>query len=101
MLVKFDSDAGQFFMDGDIAIQLLKLMGQSGVLPGALMAADVGAALARLEQALRSIPAAPTDKGADDEPGAAPVTLRQRAFPLVELLGRAAGRNCDVLWARL
>jgi hypothetical protein len=70
------------------------------VLPGALLAADVGPALARLEQALGSLPAAAPAE-ADEAPGEPAVTLRQRAFPLVELLGRAAKRPCDVLWDRL
>jgi hypothetical protein len=26
------------------------------------------------------------------------VSLRQRAYPLIELLARAAPANCDVLW---
>lgn len=104
MLVQFDSKAGQFFMDGDVAVQLLKWMGHSGTIPGALLAADVGPARTRLEEALTAQPAAAPGVAAEDDDGEQReprISLRQRAFPLLELLERAARQRCDVLWDRL
>ncbi|NBR29570.1 MAG: DUF1840 family protein, partial [Betaproteobacteria bacterium] len=49
MLVKFDSEAGQILMFGDVAVALLKLMGQSGTVPGAILAPDIPAAVERLQ----------------------------------------------------
>ena len=74
-------------MFGDVAETLLKMMGQSGVLPGALVAKDVPAALERLK---RGAAVQPVPDAADAESGDAEgkVSLKQRAFPLVELLGR-------------
>jgi hypothetical protein len=97
MLVKFKSGAGDIVMFGDVAQKLLKMMGQSGALPGALVAKDVPAALERLKRAAAMEPAdaAPAGASADEEPK---VSLRQRAFPLVELLGRCVERRCDVIW---
>ena len=97
MLVKFRSDAGDIIMFGDAAHTLLKMMGQSGVLPGALVAKDVPAALERLK---RAAAVAPTPDPADAESGDAEgkVSLKQRAFPLVELLSRCVERKCDVIW---
>ena len=99
MLVKFKSDAGDLIMFGDVAEHLLKMMGQSGVLPGALLAPDVPAALERLKRASATAaePVAPArkDKADKEEPK---VSLRQRAFPLIELLGRCVEKKCDVLW---
>ena len=96
MLVKFKSAAGDIIMFGDVAEKLLKMMGQSGVLPGALVAQDVPAALERLKRATAMEPAAAGQEPADaEEPK---VSLRQRAFPLVELLGRCVERKCDVIW---
>ena len=82
-------------MFGDIAVTLLKAMGNSGTVPGALLAADIPAALARLKAAAGDAPV-PTEAGGDrEEPK---VSLRQRAFPLIDLLERAAKAKADVLW---
>jgi hypothetical protein len=99
MLVRFDSKAGTLTMFGDIAVHLLKLMGHSGTVPSAIVAADIPNAVARLERALAEGAALPEAEraGADDEQ-ATPVSLRQRAFPLIELLRRAAAKQADVLW---
>ena len=97
MLVRFDSRVGGFTMFGDVAVQLLKMLGHSGTVPSALLAKDIPQALARLEAALAGAPAATGE--ASDEDGETPkVSLRQRAYPLIELLARAAQADCDVLW---
>ena len=38
----------------------------------------------------------PADAESGDSEGK--VSLKQRAFPLVELLGRCVQKNCDVIW---
>ena len=104
MLVTFHSKAsGSITMFGDIAVTLLKLAGHSGTVPSALLAAQIPAALARLEQALPAAGAkvesmrrvAPGADEADAEP---PVSSRQRAYPLMQMLSAAARRDCDVMW---
>jgi hypothetical protein len=103
MLVRFDSQAGGFSMFGDIAVTLLKMMGHSGTVPGAILAQDIPPALERLKSAVAAAPeSAPAPASSDDdrEGKEPPVSLRQRAFPLVELLERAARKGCDVLWDR-
>jgi arginase len=97
MLVRFDSKAGSITMFGEVAVDLLKLMGQSGVLPGALLAADIPAAVERLRRGVEKHPAS-TDKAGNDDQAESKVSLRQRAFPLIELLERAAKRGADVIW---
>lgn len=84
-------------MFGDVAKRLLKLMGQTGDVPGAVLAADIPGAVERLKSGLNAEPAqAPQQKrGEDGEPG---VSLKHRALPLIELLERAAKRGDDVLW---
>lgn len=96
MLVRFDSKAGQIKMFGDVAVKLLRLMGQSGAIPGAILAADIPAAVQRLRQSVGMEPAGAAEKTADE--GDAPVALSQRAFPLIELLDRAANSGADVIW---
>jgi len=98
MLVKFNSDAGALIMFGDVARKLLRMMGQTGDVPGALLAPDVPAALERLKKAVAAEPAAREGGGpaaGNEEP---PVSMRQRAFPLIDLLTRAAMRDRDVVW---
>lgn len=100
MLIKFDSEVGSFSMDRDIAVQLLRAMGHSGTVPGAMLATDIPGALARLKSMVGKSPAdtaSPPAKGGDED-GPAPVSLRQRAYPLVDLLTRAAEKGKEVLW---
>lgn len=99
MLIKFDSEVGSFTMDGDIAVQLLKSMGHSGTVPGAILPGDIPGALARLKAIAEKSPADSKPPAADsgDEPEV-PVSLRQRAYPLIDLLTRAAARGKEVLW---
>ena len=87
-------------MFGDIAITLLKLMGHSGTVPGALLAEEVPPALDRLRKAVAVQPAAvPKAADGDEEDENEPlVALGHRALPLIELLASAATANCDVMW---
>ena len=102
MLVRFESDVGNLTMFGDVAVKLLKMMGHSGTVPSAILPKDIPAALARLQTALQAAePAAASRSPSQDtkegerEP---PVSLRRRAHPLIELLSRAAERDCEVMW---
>jgi hypothetical protein len=97
MLVRFDSKVGTITMFGDVAKKLLRLMGQSGAVPGAILAQDIPAAVERLRQAVsgQTEKTSAQDQNNDGEPA---VNLRQRAFPLVELLERAAKQRADVIW---
>ncbi len=101
MLVKFDSDVGTLTMFGDVAVKLLKSMGHTGAVPSAILPEDIPAALARLKAAAATQPdaaAAPHCKAAGEPENELPVSLKQRAFPLIELLERAAKRKCEVVW---
>ncbi len=98
MLVKFNSEVGGFVMSGDIAVQLLKAMGHSGTVPSAILPEDIPRALARLKAAVEAAPRSaqtpPVEPGSEE----LPVSLRQRAFPLVDLLTRAASEEVEVMW---
>jgi hypothetical protein len=99
MLVRFDSKEGTFTMTGDVAVKLLRMMGHSGTVPSAIVAADVPAALARLRAALASAPAeAPPGEDEDDERRRDFVPLRHRAVPMIDLLERSAAARVDVMW---
>ena len=104
MLVTFSTKvAADITMFGDVATALLKLMGQSGGIPGALLAADLQPAIDRLKGGIATAgdePAGNPPRRADEDQENAPppVTLRQRAFPLIGLLEAAARANADVVW---
>jgi hypothetical protein len=95
VLVRFDSKAGTLTTFGDVAVKLLRMMGQSGAVPGAILARDIPAALQRLRHAAGQEAAPAPQNNSDEEP---PVNLTQRAFPLIELLERAAKSGADVIW---
>lgn len=94
MLVKFDSKVGGITMFGDVAVTLLNAMGNSGTVPGALLAKDIPPALERLKAAMGAAP----DKPGAREKGEPDVSLKQRAYPLIDLLERAAKAGADVIW---
>jgi len=53
MLVTFHTNAwSSITMFGDVAVTLLKMAGHSGTVPSAMLAADIPAALERLEHKL-------------------------------------------------
>ncbi len=111
MLIKFKTDAyADITMFGDVAKQLLKMMGHSGTVPSAILADDVPAALSRLKHAVEGGKAsASTDSAASADTGfseADPdddqaVSLAYRAIPLIELLTAAARKKRDVMWEKL
>ncbi|WP_129775749.1 DUF1840 domain-containing protein [Peristeroidobacter soli] len=112
MLVTFRSTATESItMFEDVAVQLLKLMGATGRIPGALGPDDVPAALSQLERATERIkagthatPARPADnedsrnEDEDDEDNEAPVDLATRAVPLLSILKRAAAAKAELVW---
>ncbi|MCW5621238.1 MAG: DUF1840 domain-containing protein [Burkholderiales bacterium] len=101
MLVQFESKVGGFSMFGDVAISLLKLMGHSGTVPGAILAADIPAALTQLRAGLHAQPEEPEVDETDGQTGEKPeppVSIHRRAVPLVDLLTRSAQAGSDVIW---
>jgi hypothetical protein len=101
MLIRFHSKAGSFTIQGDIGTALLRLMGMSGEVPGAVLAQDVPRALERLKQGAAAGKSAAEDPASDEEEAGNRVSLATRAFPLVQLLEAAGKRNCDVIWEEL
>lgn len=97
MLVRFQTPAhASITMFGEIAKSLLRMMGMSGAVPGAIEADDVPAALQRLRAALNVAPKQKADPGTDEEEKAP--QLSTRAFPLIQLLEAAARKKQYVMW---
>lgn len=86
-------------MFGDIAVRLLRLMGHSGKVPGAILAEDVQAALERLVAGTRTEQQlSEAENFGDEEDGEPVVSLSHRALPLIELFEAAAKAKCNVMW---
>jgi len=99
MLVTFTTDAyADITMFGDVAIALLKMMGQSGTVPGALLAEDVPAALRRLTVAIEAQKAQEPDEMRDQEDDEPTVSITTRAMPLIDLLTAAVKAGANVMW---
>ncbi len=99
MLITFSCDAHEnTTLFGSVAQKLLNLMGDSGIVPGALLAADVPAALARLQHAIAQVTPQASTKSSDDDDHEPEVSLVHRAIPLIALLQDAVMHPCDVMW---
>ena len=97
MLVTFTTKAyADITMFGDVALAMLKMMGHSTTVPGAILAEDVPAALSRLRAAIDAEKVSPPVEDKDaDEPV---VSMAHRALPLIELLAAAEKAESDVMW---
>lgn len=105
MIYKFKSQAtGDLIMMGPHGDHLLELLGRTPAAKGIIDVADLPAAIQTLEHAVnaderkaeagRDTPAATESDGADRQP----VGLRQRLWPMVEMLRRAQAAGDPVVW---
>ena len=106
MIYKFKSKAaGDVIMMGPNGDQVLRLIGKEPAATGIIEVAHMPGALAALEQAVASEDAArkQAELEASDSktgPGAARdhVSMRQRVWPLVEMLRRSHSEGADIVW---
>jgi hypothetical protein len=88
--------ASEILMQSENAARLLEIIGKPLSERGVIGSAQIDAALARLEAAVALEPAA---GAADADPARpSPVGLRQRAYPLIQMLRAARDRQVDVTW---
>lgn len=109
MIINFSTRFDRLTMFGEPALALLGLLGHSGSVPGAILAADLPAALTRLRAGLEqsghlASPApgpAVTERGVEEsKPPERPVTLATRAVPLLAMIERAIAGGSDLMWDR-
>lgn len=113
MPITFKSQAtGDLLMLQASAEALLSLLGKDAAQPGILETKDMPAALALLQGLPADEPEPADQRGsaADDAADASdalpadrpfadePVTLRQRAWPLVRMIERALAENKPIVW---
>jgi hypothetical protein len=106
-MIRFSSSAAaDLSMFDSPARELLRMAGRLEADRGAIGADEVAGALQALRSALAALPAPPPEPeksakdGEDETPGEPEVGLRQRAWPLVDMLERAARKNVAVLWEK-
>ncbi|MGR5068444.1 MULTISPECIES: DUF1840 domain-containing protein [Vibrio] len=101
MLVTFSCKSySNVIMFHDIALHMLKMMGHSTEIPGAILADDVPAALNNLKIALDNESDLPEIKSLSDDEDMTEhaVSLKNRALPLIELLTAASREKNNVMW---
>ena len=105
MLYKFRSKAaGDVIMMAVSGDQVLRILGREPAAQGILEVCDMPAAMSALEaavaqddQARREAEAEAAAEGRTLPPREA-VTLRQRAWPLLEMIRRSHGADADIVW---
>ena len=99
MLVTFSSPAhSDITMFADVAKRILKLMGQSETIPGAISAEDVPTVLQHLKNEIGDREEERPATADNDEEYEQPVGIAVRAYPLIEMLSAAAEAESTVMW---
>jgi hypothetical protein len=101
VIYKFKSKgAGDVIMLGPSGDQILRLLGREPAAKGIFEVKDMPAAIVALERAVAADEAKSDDEDNDED---APrtgggVSLRQRAWPLVEMMRRCHAAGHDIVW---
>ena len=105
MLYKFKSKAaGDLIMTAPVGDRVMKLMGREPAAQGIFKPAQMPAAIAALERGIadeeRARRDAESEAAAEGRtlPPPKEVSLRQRAWPLIEMLKRAHAADHDIVW---
>lgn len=102
MIYKFKSKAaGDVIMLAPGGDAVLRIIGKEPAAKGIIETADMPAAMKAIEQAVAADEAARKNPDPDDEPKPGKgdgVTLRQRAWPLLEMMKRSHGAGEAIVW---
>ena len=105
MLITFKTkNHADVVMFGDIALQLIGMMGLSKKTPGAILTEDIQQALEKLQSSLAQINSEKigTDsihEISDDNEEEPKIPLNIRALPLIDLLKNAHKNQNNVMWS--
>lgn len=100
MIVTFSTTtSGSIVYQGDIALQLLRILGRDETMPSAMYAEDIPSAVATLKAAIALDRSREVTGNADDDSSDAEVSLSHRALPLIELLEAAQRENTGLMWS--
>lgn len=107
MIVNFSTRFDRLTMFAEPALTLLGMLGHSARIPGAILVAELPAALGQLRAGLAEsghVPSPAPAPQVDDEDGRRPrdppVDLATRAVPLIAMIERAIAGGSDLMWDR-
>jgi hypothetical protein len=103
MIYRFKSKAaGDLIMMGPAGDTVLRILGREPASQGIIEARALPAAIAAIERAVAADEAARRQAAAEapaDTVGSGDkVSLRQRAWPLLEMMRRAQAEDADIVW---
>ena len=105
MIYKFKSKAaGDLIMTGPVGDRLMQLIGREPAPQGIFLPEQMAAAITALEAAIVADEEAHRAAQAEAEREGLPpprreaITLRQRAWPLIEMLRRAQAADKNIVW---
>ena len=100
MIYKFKSKAaGDVVMLGPDGDALLRLLGREPAGKGIIEVNTMPSALVALERAVQDEAAPPSLDAAENDAGAqAPVSLRRRLWPMIDMLRRSQAAGHPVVW---
>lgn len=100
MLYKFKSKAaGDVIMLGPNGDQVMRILGREPAATGIIEVAAMQAAIGALEAAIVAAEAAAANPDTSGAPeGADRISLRQRAWPLIEMMKRAHAAAEPIVW---
>ena len=99
MLYKFKSKAaGDVIMTGPVGDRVLSLIGKSAAPQGIIEVGQMAAAIGALEAAVAAESPRPVNDADDASPRADTVSLRQRVWPMVDMLKRALAEKQPIVW---
>ena len=99
MMYKFKSKAtGDLIMTQPVGDRVLSLIGKSPAPQGIIEVDQMAAAMSALEAAAAAESPNPANDGDDASPRADAVSLRQRVWPMVDMLKRALAEKQPIVW---
>src|SRR4051812_26107396 len=103
MIYRFKSKAAaDLIVMGPVGDMLLRIIGREPAAKGIVEVAALPAAIAAIERAVAAEEAArkstPEDDADEGRGGGDNVSLRQRAWPMLEMLRRSQREGADVVW---
>jgi len=99
MMYKFKSKAtGDLIMTQPVGDRVLSLIGKPATPQGIIDVDELQAGMSALEAAVAAESPKPADDGDDSSPKADTVSLRQRVWPMVEMMKRALAEKQPIVW---
>ena len=100
MMYKFKSQAtGDLIMTQPVGDRVLSLIGKSASAQGIIEVDQMAAAMGALEAAVAAESPKPSNDEGDASPKADTVSLRQRVWPMVEMMKRALAEKQPIVWS--